>query len=308
MAAHRYWRLRGVSGFALGGGNYYWNVHSLEFYDKDFNVIPTTGGTALANAVFSGYPASNAVDSNNSTLTSLNANAAQAGTGVCYVGYDFGTPVDPYFMRYYFSSAVTGVELEYSDDGSSWTSSKSISGARLVNTWNLEWWQTPADTEQASKSYYRLLILKTMTTSGQNSSSAAEVELFLKTGGSDLCTGGTPFASDTYSGSFPASNAFDDNASTLWVSAANDPSKPKWVGYQLPSAQVVGGFSYRKRPSDGVDNESPWVLLQAGDSTSGPWYTIMYRDLSGMTAGEKRTLWASFSPMFSSRRRQMLIT
>ena len=93
MSAHRYWRIEGLAGFQLGGGNFFWNVSILQFFDKDYaNLV--TGGTPISSGVFGGFPASNAFDGNTGSVASLNANAANASTGECWIGYDFGSPVE----------------------------------------------------------------------------------------------------------------------------------------------------------------------------------------------------------------------
>lgn len=306
MAGHRYWRIKGSAGFSLGGGNYYWNVAEAGFYDKDYNSL-TGSGTALANAVFSGYPASKAFDGSTGTLASLNANAAQAGTGTCYIGYDFGADVEVQFARLYSSSNLTGLTIDYSDDGVNWTTAKTVSGSIAQGWYLLYWFGSFADTEPSAKSYYRLMILQAQTTSTVGRSSAAEVEMFLKTGGADQCNGGTPFASD-FDPALPPANAFDNSNTTIWTSPADTPSKPKWIGYQFTGPLIIGGFSYRVRPVAGTDNESPvGLLLQAGDSTSGPWQTVMLRDgLTSFALGERRAYYAAFYNPYSRRKQAML--
>lgn len=306
MAGHRYWRFKGTGGFDIGAGNRYWNVAEVGFFDKDYNNL-TGSGTAIANAVFSGFPASNAFDGSTSSLVSLNANAAHAGTGECYIGYDFGTDVEVQFARIYNYSSLTGLTVEYSDDGSTWTVAKTVSGSIATGRYILYWFGTFIDTEPSAKSYYRLMILQVQTTSSVGRSSAAEVEMFLKTGGADQCSGGTPFASD-FDPSLPPANAFDNNNTTIWTSPSNTPSKPKWIGYEFASSRIIGGFSFRVRPVAGTDNESPvGLLLQAGDSTSGPWQTVMLRDgLSSYALGERRAYYASFYDDSSRRKQAML--
>ncbi len=306
MAGHRYWRIKGSANFSLGGGNYYWNVTEVGFFDKDYNSL-TGSGTALANAVFAGYPASNAFDGSTGSLTSLNANAAQAGTGECYVGYDFGSDVEVQFARLYSSSNLTGLTIDYSDDGVTWTTAKTITGSISQGWYLLYWFGTFTDVEPSAKSYYRLMVLKTKTTSSVNRSSAAEVEMFLKTGGTDKCNGGTPFASD-YDAALPPANAFDNSNTTIWTSPSNTPSKPKWIGYQFASPLIIGGFSFTMRNTSGTDDESPEaLLLQAGDSTSGPWYSVMLRDgIASFALSEKRTYWSTFAQL-NSRRKQVML-
>ena len=306
MAGHRYWRFKGTAGFDLGGGNRYWNVAEVGFFDKDYNSL-TGSGTAIANAVLSGFPASNAFDGSTGSVVSLNANAAHAGTGECYIGYDFGSDVEVRFARIYNSSGLTGLTIEYSDDGSTWVVAKTVSGTIGQTRHILYWFGVFADAEPPAKSYYRLMVLEVQTTSSVGRSSAAEVEMFLKTGGLDQCNGGTPFASD-FDPALPPSNAFDNSGTTIWTSPNNTPSKPNWIGYQFSAPLVVGGFSYRMRNTSGADNESPkGLLLQAGDSTSGPWYTVMLRDgLSSFALSEKRSYFADFYDA-SARRKQALL-
>lgn len=65
----------------------------------------------------------------------------------------------------------------------------------------------------------------------------AEIEMFTETvGGTDQCTGGIPSAQFSFGG-YPASNLFDNNNTTTWLSG--NVTEPLWVKYALVSALEI---------------------------------------------------------------------
>lgn len=79
----------------------------------------------------------------------------------------------------------------------------------------------------ATARYWRLVILANASF-GQKT--VAELA-FLDTGGTDLSTGGTPFASSSFPGAFGPDKAFDRNNTTFWASANNTSTTPEHLGY-----------------------------------------------------------------------------
>ena len=63
--------------------------------------------------------------------------------------------------------------------------------------------------------------------------SCAEMEMRESAGGADATGSGTASAGSTFSG-FPASNAFDNNAASLW-SGSGDATDSAWLAYDFGS-------------------------------------------------------------------------
>lgn len=103
--------------------------------------------------------------------------------------------------------------------------------------------------------------------------SCAKLQFRATPGGADLASGGTPSASTIFSGSFPASNAFDNNGATFWVSSNTTGNYgTHWIEYDFGTPVYVDEISWEKRPdsfgaNEGIilgavqwsDNDSTWV-------------------------------------------------
>lgn len=99
--------------------------------------------------------------------------------------------------------------------------------------------------------------------------------------GTNLCSGGTPIAFDSYGGGYAASSAFDANDTTNWF--ANDGRIGGWVGYQFASAvdinsiRIIAGTEDLggaprifdiESSNDGVTWAYEWTGFVAADYTS----------------------------------------
>lgn len=297
VGAHRYWAISGVGAgsFFLGAGNRYWNVTEAQFLDQ--NLAAITSGSAISTTTFGGFPASNAFDGNTGTVASLNANNAHAGTGLCYVGRDFGSAVTVSAATVTCdgdglaagNGGCTTWQIIYSDDGSNWTVAASASNNGRAFVQALGGINEPADASAAAASHARLVILYTRGDATSTCRcSTAEVEFLAS--GTDQATGGTPFAS-TADGSFPIANAFDNNNSTIWTSSNGTRNRPQHAGYGFSGTPAIDGFSFTQRNPAGAADESPVELvLQRGSSSTGPWTTVKWRSgLLAFSDGEKRT-------------------
>jgi hypothetical protein len=118
MTAHRYWRCKVTSGPTFNAAS------EIEFKETSGGTDTATGGTALQDSNFSGLPAANAFDNN------INTHWASNGTGTAaYIGYDHGSGVTKDIIEVTwrarndgsFAQAPSGFDIQYSDDGSSWT-------------------------------------------------------------------------------------------------------------------------------------------------------------------------------------------
>lgn len=114
--------------------------------------------------------------------------------------------------------------------------------------------------------YWRLYITK--TNSGGNPG-IADWKLYDASNVLIATTSGTASASSTESGSTPASNAFDSNASTYWQSNA---ATSQWLRYQFASPVSVDHFTITVR-SDRNDLGPQDFLLQYSDDDGSSWNT-----------------------------------
>ena len=131
--AHRYWRLKGtVSGTFNGGA-----LSEIEFYSTTGEDNIATGGTPSAGSeAFGGlaiYAFDGADETVNGTMWAGASGAIAAGTS--WVAYDFGSPVQIDSFKIWPRSSVNSNQmwdewdLEWSDDGVSWTLWESFADA-----------------------------------------------------------------------------------------------------------------------------------------------------------------------------------
>jgi hypothetical protein len=118
----------------------------------------------------------------------------------------------------------------------------------------------------SAHSYWRLNI--TAVATGKLAGIAKWIPL--DSGGSAIATtGGTASASSNYPGQ-PASNAFDGNTSTFWLSNA----EPSWLQYQFASPVDIVSFTLTNPPSGNEDNCPQNFQLQYSDN--GTTWTTLY--------------------------------
>jgi hypothetical protein len=103
--------------------------------------------------------------------------------------------------------------------------------------------------------------------------------------GADVCTGGTPSASSIYSGTYPASNAFDGSNTTNWFSSSGF---PQWIQYEFPTATEV--VEYLLRAPYGYPAEAPKTWTFAHNDGAGGWTEVdSHTDADAWSANEERT-------------------
>lgn len=98
----------------------------------------------------------------------------------------------------------------------------------------------------------------------------SEVQLRGDLAGADLTGSGTASADSTYTGAYPASNAFDDSNSTQWTSAA---TYPHWLQYDFGSGNDVAITEYtlRAKTEHVDDRPTAWRLEYSDNGTT--WST-----------------------------------
>lgn len=90
----------------------------------------------------------------------------------------------------------------------------------------------------------------------------AEVELRATSGGADQANGGTATASSTFS-SFVASNAFDNNDGTTWIS--NGAAVGSWLAYEKGAAFSVSQIRVKNSP---LANSPARIIVQYWDGST----------------------------------------
>jgi len=127
----------------------------------------------------------------------------------------------------------------------------------------------------ATHRYWRLRATADCGNGNENYCAVGTLQLRTSIGGSDVASGGTPSADSTLGG-FPASNAFDGNNSTSWISGSG--AYPHWIKYdfgagnekdivemavagRLDSSSAFAYQSPRDFTLDYSDDDSSWTTL-----------------------------------------------
>lgn len=301
MAAHRYWRARAPATFDV--------VRVLACTALDMRTSPggsnvATGGTAIADGFYSGYPPSNAFDGNSATFwTTFTVTAPVSGH---WIGYDFGAGNDKDIVEIVFTSRSDGFRedpsrlyVDYSDDGTTWINAW---GAWAVSAWTANQSRTFALSDPVVAAWR----VRAPTTGDPyfGTFAIAELEFRSAPGGSDLTTGKIAASAYDYPG-YPASNAIDNNSATFWTTG-NFPYPPAggwWLGVDIADSATIVEVVLQVRPD--TFREDPSALYLESTSDELTWAVRGYiASIPSWTAGETRTL--SFAPS-TGRRRQMAV-
>lgn len=127
----------------------------------------------------------------------------------------------------------------------------------------------------ATARYWRLGIRQSW---GGNNGACAELSFFDDEGNEIVPSGGTELSGGDLGG-FPASNAFDGNDSSFWVSnnnIGNSDAIGNYIGYDFGASneQTISGVRYRSRAdSFGTNNAPRFAVLQYSDNGSD-WTTL----------------------------------
>lgn len=166
------------------------------------------------------------------------------------------------------------VRIEYSDDGSSWTTAFSVTGLSVTSAYDAALITNTAENAPISRyeptglsDQWRLLI----TGNGGNSRvGASEIELRGSVGGADLATGGTPsIPSGQFIGS--AATLFDDDTDNRWLNQF----PTAWVQYDFASPVTIEEINVvsTNEPAFAVVCGVSGYIVQFYDSTLSRWIT-----------------------------------
>lgn len=297
--AHRHWRIH----ITANAGGDLSALTQVQMYEIPFAENAIGGGTVSADSEFSGtYPDDNAVDhllQDGSDSASNEKLWASANTSPPHwIAYDFGMGNDieilsvGLHMRRSDQSAQypAAFSVQYSDDGSVWTTSWSESGLSL-SAFEYHRSNHPAATvpggsgsKHGSHAHWRLFLMNP----GDTAVSVAEAQFRATPGGADQATGGTASASSTFSG-FPASNAFDNDTGTLWNNSASGANRRwAWLRYQFAAPVEVAEVALTMR-NDGFIATAPQHFAVQYSDDGTVWTTAwMVLGETGWSLGETR--------------------
>jgi hypothetical protein len=104
--------------------------------------------------------------------------------------------------------------------------------------------------------------------------SCAILEFRSTPGGANIATGGTPLASAILSGTYPASNAFNGDGATFWISSnAIGDYGTQWIGYDFGSPVIVKEISWAKRPDSFGQSEALLLGAVQYSDDGSTWFT-----------------------------------
>jgi hypothetical protein len=283
---HRYWRILTYANYKDAATT----IAEVEMRGAENGSDLTGSGTPSASSSDHGAPA-NAFDDDTGTFWGTN------GFNNVWLAYDFGagnecdireltlTARDPS----YFYQTPGSFHLQYSDDGTNWTSKwfwylhhYTAGETKTFNSSNA----IDIEGSPGSYRYFRVLVLRSVSSDITN---AAEIELRQSVYGTDETGAGTPSADSFYGAGYEASKAFDDNDATMWVSS--NTQYWHWIKYDFGDGnnKTIVEVSWRLR-DDGQLTEAPIPMLFQASADDSTWVTVFHELVQpNWTTAELRT-------------------
>ena len=140
--------------------------------------------------------------------------------------------------------------------------------------------------EPASYKYWRIYI--TQGCPAETYTHYAEIEMRATLGGADQCTGGIATASSEYAGDYYASNAFDDNVSSVWHTNVSN-IIGEWIQYEFLTDVYVEEITMLARSTFGARTPIGYIL-QASNNGVDWWDKITVSDSLCWINSEKRAV------------------
>lgn len=151
-----------------------------------------------------------------------------------------------------------------------------------------------------SSTKWRILVLGAQGGWGYPTCALSEMQMRITPSGTDQCTGGTASADGDFGGSFPASQAFNDNGDADFWASNTTPGPPGgwWLQYEFASAKNIVEYTIQAR-SGALDQTPVAWYLQYYDGAA--WQTV---DIVGQeatwSASEIRTYTVAGAPAAKS--------
>lgn len=324
MAAHRYWRIKITADSGWGSGGC--SLSEVEMAESQGGSNQCSGGTAIASGDSgASWVPSRAFDGSASTSWDHEPGSFTD----LWIGYDFGSGVTkdivevrmrpravqsggkPFTLR-----APGAFDVQYSDDGSSWTTYWSVaypSGSDLnrhgYSIGALLHFTKPSAYSTPGKKRWRVKITSNSAGTTNTAVAVQEMEMYAVPGGANVATGGTAFADSEWDSGSPApSLAFDGtkiNSASAWIAQfSSSYQMPKWLGYAFPSA-VNAIESIQIWPRDTFANsQSPVDIVVQYSEDTVTWTDYWSGTFGTWSEDTPQTL--SNSAYVAGRRRQML--
>lgn len=172
-----------------------------------------------------------------------------------------------------------------------------VSGSQPLLWWRLHSTAGGTTVTASPHRYWRVYWVAATNNTGP---SCAELAFHSTVGGANLCTGGAAMSSSQYNSSYPGTNAFDGNASTIWAGVNTGDNAGSWLGYDLGagvSASVLE-VVFTPRPDVGYADQSPSVAHVQWSDDGLAWTTYWDFTASGWTAGVAKTFVGTTTPPY----------
>lgn len=299
MAAHRYWRLRGLH---HNGGSFSGSTLTLII---DIEMRDTVGGpdlTTVGQAIGTEGFGTGGDGTTEDALRAFDDDPATFWQGVGapdaatppWIGQDFGAGNEKEIVEIalthhasYLTRTWDMIFVEWSDNGVNWTLDwyilKEFPAAQTVA-------RKPTGTDADPHRYWAVIVERTY---GRNTQYASCSELeFFQEGKPVPTTGGTPLGKDQYAanagGGYEIAFAFDGNIGTFHTPVGVGPS---FLGYDWGAGNEkagINGFGWRAR-NDTAHMQYP-ALSRIGYSDDGIGFvgTHYYEDDLRVGTGERR--------------------
>lgn len=295
IGSHRYWRIN-ITDNGTGANDVAGLIELQWHTDANGYGSHVTGATVTADTEFDGsHLAGNAadhhpVDAGGDVWASTNSSFPH------WLAFDFGSGNDAEVMGLTIlgrndsnvTQSPTAFDVQFSDDGSSWTTAWSESGLSWVGQ-EVKHFLSPnasayTGSPHGSHEYWRMFYAED---DGGTIASASEIEMRSAPSGADQATGGTPTDGGNFGG-FGASNAFDNNNSTSFFGVGSGTSA-SWVQYQFASAEEIAEITWRNR-GDAEANQAPRQLVVMYSDDGSTW-TMAWsvNNSTGWSLGQTRT-------------------
>jgi len=281
---YQYWRLN-ISGTDSSSAAV--DIAEWKFYDSGSAQIGLIQNSRSAwsltvDSAASGFPASNLIDGNASTIWS----SSGGSTGFIIIDAGSAQTFDTIQLQTRPSSnqgSPNSFSVFVSDDGSTWGSAiasftGSSNSSNLLSAYSLGGTYTHRYVKITIASVY----------SGPSNIVLAEVY----TGATNGAAITAASDSNGTTGSFAPSFAFDNNAATFWnASGVPTAASPQWIRAQFASAVTVVSFSVQAR-NDASCGQTPTCFILQGSSDGSIWTTIGDYCATSWSAGQVQTFTA----------------
>jgi hypothetical protein len=286
MAAHRYWRIYITN---TTGSASFLDIREIEMRTSIGGADVTGSGTATASTQGSGFEAPKAFDNNSSTtwFTNIGTNPLPQ-----WIKYDFGAGSDKDIVEvalqcWAATEHPSCWELQYSDDNLTWSRSFLVESSLgwSANEWRSFSANTGPSSGTANKQFWRV---RSTAVDGGTVFGLSELQMFTTPGGSNQCSGGAAWCSNSPESAGPAAEAFDgviadSQLGSYWAGG----STKEWIGYKFASAKDIVSIKVSARVTNQNQSPKDFVVEYWDGSAYQTAYTVTAS--SGWASGETRT-------------------